>query len=219
MLKKITSPIAVAALLLAAGATAIPTAIGMGATDSATRNDFLLQATGFFTLGAVATVFLYIFKIWRWKHFAQITVPGRWWLFLILNSATAALIPGAWGHLKFITTLFPELLNSETMGVAFLGAVSLTLFAFIITNLLFFAAQPHTLLPAKMSLRYSGSSKELNAWRVVFAPMLFADIVFLSICVNTGAVTGIIAAVVYAYVLFALHAGKIAWKEERKNGK
>ena len=93
------------------------------------------------------------------------------------------------------------------------GAWSLGLFALIATNILFLIALPHTTLPAQMAVRCERRSKELNMWRVIFAILLFIDIIYLALCIGSGAVMGIVAAAVYMYVIFALHAGKVAWKE------
>ncbi len=207
MLKKITSPTAVSALLLLAGTTAIPAGFAGNA-------DILQMGIGVFSLGVVSALFQFFFKVWRWEHFLRIRAMGRGWLFLLMNAATVALFPAAVLYLRIIGVLYPERYgHSDALGMALMGAWALSLLTLIVTNVLFIIAQPHTTLPARMAMRCARRSKELNAWRVVFALLLLADIIFLAISINVGAVMGVVAAAVYMYVIFSLHAGKIAWKE------
>ncbi|MBQ8270287.1 MAG: hypothetical protein IJZ22_03630 [Bacteroidaceae bacterium] len=207
MLKKITSPTAVSALLLLAGATAIPAGI-------ANDIEILQMGIGVFTLGVVSALFQYLFKVWRWEHFLRIRAMGRGWLFLLMNTATVALFPAAALYLRIIGAMYPERYgHSDALGLALIGAWTLNLFTLIATNVMFLVALPHTTLPARMAMRCARRSKELNTWRVVLALLLLADIVFLAISVSVGAVMSIVAAAVYMYVIFSLHAGKIAWKE------
>lgn len=207
MLKKITSPTAVSALLLLAGATAIPAGI-------ANDIEILQMGIGVFTLGVVSALFQYLFKVWRWEHFLRIRAMGRGWLFLLMNTATVALFPAAALYLRIIGAMYPERCgHSDALGLALIGAWTLSLFTLIATNVMFLVALPHTTLPARMAMRCARRSKELNTWRVVLALLLLADIVFLAISVSVGAVMSIVAAAVYMYVIFSLHAGKIAWKE------
>lgn len=208
MLKQISSPMAVSALLLLAGATAVPTAITLD------NNEFLQWGVGIFTLGAVFITFLLLMKIWRWEQFARIKAIGRGYMFLLMNAATVALFPAAVLHLRIIGQMFPDrYMCNDALGMALAGAWSLGLFALIATNILFLIALPRTTLPAQMAVRCKRRSKELNMWRVIFAILLFIDIIYLALCVSCGAVMGIVAAAVYMYVIFALHAGKVAWKD------
>lgn len=208
MLKQISSPPAVSALLLLAGATAVPTAIALG------NNEFLQWGVGIFTLGMVFIAFLLLLKIWRWEHFARIKAIGRGYMFLLMNAATVALFPAAVLHLRIIGQMYPDrYMCNDALGMALAGAWSLGLFALIATNILFLIALPHTTLPAQMAVRCKRRSKELYMWRVIFAILLFIDIIYLALCVSCGAVMGIVAAAVYMYVIFALHAGKVAWKD------
>lgn len=208
MLKQISSPPAVSALLLLAGATAVPTAIALG------NNEFLQWGVGIFTLGMVFIAFLLLLKIWRWEHFARIKAIGRGYMFLLINAATVALFPAAVLHLRIIGQMFPDrYMCNDALGMALAGAWSLGLFTLIATNILFLIALPHTTLPARMAVRCKRRSKELNMWRVIFTILLFIDIIYLAVCVSCGAVMGVVAAVVYMYVIFALHAGKVAWKD------
>lgn len=208
MLNKITSPLAVAALLLLAGATAVPTSVALG------ENEFLMWGVGIFAFGAVFIAMLLILKIWKWKHFARIKAAGRGWLFLLMNAATIALFPAAVLHLRIIGQMYPDkFMHNDALGLALMGAWNLALFTLVATNILFLIALPRTTLPAKMALRCGRRSKELNMWRVIFAVLLIIDLCFLAIAINIGAVMGVVAAAVYMYVIFALHAGKVAWKE------
>lgn len=208
MLKQISSPMAVSALLLLAGATAVPTAITLD------NNEFLQWGVGIFTLGAVFITFLLLMKIWRWEQFARIKAIGRGYMFLLMNAATVALFPAAVLHLRIIGQMYPDrYMHNDALGMALAGAWSLGLFALIATNILFLIALPHTTLPAQMTVRCKRRSKELYMWRVIFAILLFIDIIYLALCVSCGAVMGIVAAAVYMYVIFALHAGKVAWKD------
>lgn len=199
---------AVSALLLLAGATAVPTAITLD------NNEFLQWGVGIFTLGAAFIIILLLLKIWRWEHFARIKAIGRGYMFLLMNAATVALFPAAVLHLRIIGQMYPDrYMHNDALGLALAGAWTLGLFALIATNFLFLIALPHTTLPARMAVRCKRRSKELNMWRVIFAILLFIDIIYLALCVSCGAVMGIIAAAVYMYVIFALHAGKVAWKD------
>ena len=222
MIKKITSPPAVTALLMIAGATAIPTAISMGNSNIGSINgkELLQLGVGIFALGAVLITFLLIFKIWRWEHFARVRAVGEWWLFALMNTATLALYPAFILYFHILNNIYPALQMQEVIhDYAIVGAWSLNTINLIVTNILFVCALPHTKLPAPMKVRYSGSSKELNAWRVIFALFFLADTIYLAICINVGAVTGIISAIIYMYVLFALHAGKVEWKEKMRTRK
>ena len=217
MIKKMTSPPAIMALLMLTGATAIPTAIGMGNSDIGVINskELLQLGIGVFALGAVLITFLLIFRIWRWEHFARVRAVGEWWLFALMNIATIALYPAYILYFHILSHIYPALQMQEVIhDYAIVGAWSLNTINLIVTNVLFVCALPHTTLPAPMRVRYSGSSKELNAWRAIFAIFFLADIIYLAICINVGAVTGVLSAIVYMYVLFALHAGKVEWKEE-----
>ena len=208
MLKRISSPLAVSALLLLAGTTAVPTAIALE------NNEFMQWGVGIFTLGAVFIAFLLLLRIWRWEQFARIRAIGRGYMFLLMNAATVALFPAAVLHLRIIGQMYPErYVHNDALGLALVGAWSLGLFALIATNVLFLIALPHTTLPARMAVHCKRRSKELNMWRVIFAILLFIDIIYLALCIGSGAVMGIVAAAVYMYVIFALHAGKVAWKE------
>lgn len=199
---------AVAALLLLAGATAVPTSVALG------ENEFLMWGVGIFAFGAVFIAMLLILKIWKWKHFARIKAAGRGWLFLLMNAATIALFPAAVLHLRIIGQMYPDkFMHNDALGLALMGAWNLALFTLVATNILFLIALPRTTLPAKMALRCGRRSKELNMWRVIFAVLLIIDLCFLAIAINIGAVMGVVAAAVYMYVIFALHAGKVAWKE------
>lgn len=199
---------AVSALLLLAGATAVPTAITLD------NNEFLQWGVGIFTLGAVFIIILLLLKIWRWEHFARIKAIGHGYMFLLMNVATVALFPAAALHLRIIGQMYPDrYMHNDALGLALTGAWALGLFALIATNFLFLIALPHTTLPARMAVRCKRRSKELNMWRVIFAILLFIDIIYLALCVSCGAVMGIVAAAVYMYVIFALHAGKVAWKD------
>lgn len=208
MLKKITSPTAVAALLLLAGATAVPTSIAID------NNEYLPWGVGLLSFGVTFITFLLIFKIWEWKHFVRVKAAGKGWLFWLMNAATVSLIPAAALHLHIIGHMYPDkFMHNDALGLALIGAWNLALFTLIATNIMFIIAMPHTTLPAKMALRCARRSKELNMWRVIFAILLIINLCFLAIAINIGAVMGIIAAAVYMYVIFSLHAGKIAWKE------
>lgn len=208
MLNKITSPAACSALLLLAGATAIPTSIALE------NYELLFWGAGVFAFGVVFITYMLIFGIWRWKHFARMRAVGKWRLFLLMNIATIALFPAAMLHLRFIGWIFPDrFMHNDALGLALIGAWSMGFFVLIATNILFLIALPHTTLPAQMAMRCKRRSKELNMWRVIFAILLFIDIIYLALCIGSGAVMGIVAAAVYMYVIFALHAGKVAWKE------
>lgn len=199
---------AVAALLLLAGTTAVPTSVALG------ENEFLMWGVGIFAFGAVFIAMLLILKIWKWKHFARIKAAGRGWLFLLMNAATISLFPAAVLHLRIIGQMYPDkFMHNDALGLALMGAWNLALFTLVATNILFLVALPRTTLPAKMALRCGRRSKELNMWRVIFAVLLIIDLCFLAIAINIGAVMGVVAATVYMYVIFALHAGKVAWKE------
>ena len=102
MLKRISSPLAVSALLLLAGATAVPTAIALE------NNEFMQWGVGIFTLGAVFIAFLLLLRIWRWEQFARIRAIGRGYMFLLMNAATVALFPAAVLHLRIIGQMYPE---------------------------------------------------------------------------------------------------------------
>ena len=212
MINKLTSPPVVSSLLMIAGATAIPTALASNGTE---RAEQLLWGIGIFTFGAVLTVLFIVFKIWKWKHFARVKATGKWRLFLIMNAATVALFPAAVLHLHIIGRMYPDnFMHNDVLGFALIGAWSLNTIALLVTNILFVCALPHTTLPAPMSVRCSRNSKELNAWRVVLALFFVADVAFLAMSINIGAVAGIVAATAYMYVLFSLHAGKVTWKNE-----
>ena len=212
MINKLTSPPVVSSLLMIAGATAIPTAL---ATSGAERAEQLLWGIGIFTFGAVLTVLFIVFKIWKWKHFARVRAASKGWLFAIMNIATLLTYPAAWLHLRFIGRIFPAVGENETiMEMAPIGAWSLNTVALLVTNILFAFAMPHTTLPSPMKVRCSRNSKELNAWRVVLALFFVADVEYLALSINIGAVAGIVAATAYMYVLFSLHAGKVTWKDE-----
>ena len=105
--------------------------------------------------------------------------------------------------------------TSDAIAIALAGMWILALATFVATNIFLLLALPHTTLPAPMKIRYTYTSKELNAWRVALVLLLFLDIIYLAISIGMGTIMGVIAAMVYMYVLFSLHAGKIAWKENR----
>lgn len=217
MLKKITSPTAVTALLLLAGATAIPTALAYDGEiiDSVMRKDIFHIGVGIFTLGVVSTVVLMIFKIRHWEHFSRIKAVNKWWLFLLMNATTLALFPAAKIYLDLFAWLHAEDLDgtSDTLAIPLAGMLTLALFTIVATNILLLLALPHTTLPAQMKIRYTHTSKELNAWRVALVALLLLNIIYLALSIIMGAIMGVIAASVYMYVIFSLHAGKIAWKE------
>lgn len=199
---------AVAALLLLAGATAVPTSVTLG------NYELLMWGVGIFAFGVVFITILLIFKIWKWKHFTRVKAAGKGWLFLLMNTATVAQFPATILHLRIIGQMYPDkFMHNDALGLALMGAWNLAFFTLIATNILFLIAMPHTTLPALMAMRCKRRSKELNMWRVIFAILLIINLCFLAIAINIGAVMGIIAAAVYMYVIFSLHAGKIAWKE------
>lgn len=212
MFKNLTSPIAAAALLLLAGATAIPTGIAFineGATQRILGCDILNFGVGILTTGVVFTLFQMAFKIRKWEHFARIKAIEGWKLFLLLNIAHITAL------LAQIAHVYISLGNEEYLMFGWYIALIITAYLAIATNIIFLAAMPHTKLPAQMALRYTHTSKELNAWRVFFVLLLLGDIVLLTVGIYYGFIMGIIDAAVYLYIIFALHAGKIAWKEER----
>lgn len=217
MLKRLTSPLAVAALLLLAGATAIPTALAYEGEiiDSVMRKDIFHIGVGIFTLGVVFTAVLMIFKIRQWEHFSRMKAVNKWWLFLLMNATTVALFPAAKIYLDLFVWLHAEDLDgtSDTLAIPLAGMLTLALFTLVATNILLLLALPHTTLPAQMKIRYTHTSKELNAWRVALVPLLLLNIIYLALSIMMGAIMGVIAASVYMYVIFSLHAGKIAWKE------
>lgn len=217
MLKKITSPTAVTALLLLTGATAIPTALAYDGEiiDSVMRKDIFHIGVGIFTLGVVSTVVLMIFKIRQWKHFSRIKAVNKWWLFLLMNATTLALFPAAKIYLDLFAWLHAEDLDgtNDTLAIPLVGMLTLALFTLVATNILLLLALPHTTLPAQMKIRYTHTSKELNAWRVALVALLLLNIIYLALSIMMGAIMGVIAASVYMYVIFSLHAGKIVWKE------
>lgn len=217
MIKKITSPLAIAALLMLAGAMAIPVTISANGTDAAScsNRELLLWGIGIFTLGVTFVTFLLLFKIWRWEHFLRVRAVGKVWLFLLMNAVTLAIFPSVKIYLRFFVWLYSDLLGiSDTILIPLVGICFWNLVILVMTNIILLLALPHTKLPAPMKIRYSHSSKELNAWRVLLAILFLLNTIYLALCTAMGAVMGIIAAVVYMYVLFSLHAGKIAWKEE-----
>ncbi len=211
MFKNLTSPIAAAALLLLAGATAIPTGIAFineGSTQVILGCDILNFGVGILTTGVVFTLFQMAFKIRKWEHFARIKAIEGWKLFLLLNIAHITALLAQIVHERFTS-------NDEFLMFGIYVALVLTAYLAIATNLIFLAALPHTKLPTQMALRYSHTSKELNTWRVFFVLLLLGDIVLLVWGIYHGFIMVIIDAAVYLYIIFALHAGKIAWKEER----
>ena len=211
MFKNLTSPIAAAALLLLAGATAIPTGIAFineGSTQVILGCDILNFGVGILTTGVVFTLFQMAFKIRKWEHFARIKAIEGWKLFLLLNIAHITALLAQIVHERFTS-------NDEFLMFGWYVALIITAYLAIATNIIFLAAMPHTKLPAQMTLRYTHTSKELNAWRVFFVLLLLGDIVLLTVGIYYGFIMGIIDAAVYLYIIFALHAGKIAWKEER----
>lgn len=217
MLKRLTSPLAVAALLLLAGATAIPTALAYESEiiDSVMRKDIFHIGVGIFTLGVVFTAVLMIFKIRQWEHFGRMRAVNKWWIFLLMNATTVALFPAAKIYLDLFVWLHAEDLDgtSDTLAIPLAGMLTLALFTLVATNILLLLALPHTTLPAQMKIRYTHTSKELNAWRVALVALLLLNIIYLALSIMMGAIMGVIAASVYMYVIFSLHAGKIAWKE------
>ena len=211
MFKNLTSPIAAAALLLLAGATTIPTGIAFineGSTQVILGCDILNFGVGILTTGVVFTLFQMAFKIRKWEHFARIKAIEGWKLFLLLNIAHITALLAQIVHERFTS-------NDEFLMFGIYVALVLTAYLAIATNLIFLAALPHTKLPTQMALRYSHTSKELNTWRVFFVLLLLGDIVLLVWGIYHGFIMVIIDAAVYLYIIFALHAGKIAWKEER----
>ncbi len=219
MLKTITSPTAVTALLMLAGATAIPTALtykGELFANNALRYDVYHIGVGLFTLGIVFTAVQIIFRIRRWEHFSRIKAVGKWKLLLLMNVATLSLFPAAKIYMRIFVLLHAESLgNSDTVAIPLAAMWITALLAFAATNVFILIAFPRTKLPAPMNMRYTHSSKELNAWRVAFVVLMLIDTVYLALSIMMGAVMGVIAASVYMYVIFSLHAGKIAWKEAR----
>lgn len=216
MLKRLTSPFAVAALLLLAGAMAIPTALAYEGEiiDSIMYKDIFHIGLGIFTLGVVFTAVLMIFKIRQWEHFGRMKAINKWWLFLLMNATTVALFPAANIYLKVYAWLYAEDMGtSDTLAIPLAGMLILALFTLVATNILLLLALPHTTLPAPMKIRYTHTSKELNAWRVALVALLLLNIIYLALSIMMGAIMGVIAASVYMYVIFSLHAGKIAWKE------
>lgn len=221
MLKSITSPTAVTALIMLAGATAIPTALTYkGELSAINALDVFHIGVGLFTLGVVFAAVQIIFKIRRWEHFARIKAVNKWWLFLLMNAATLALFPAADIYLRcFMQLHAAEWGISDTLTIPLMGMWLLTFAALVATNFFLLLALPHTKLPAPMAIRYTHTSKELNAWRVVLVLLLLFNTIYLALCVAMGAVMGVIAAAVYMYILFSLHAGKIAWKENKLSEK
>ena len=220
MLKKITSPTAVTALLLLAGATAIPTALAYSKEEfqySLLREDIYHLGVGLFALGVVFSAILIIFKIRQWEHFARIKAAGRRWIMAMSLAATAAIIPGTYTYSVIQILLFNEwdVATSTRAMVAWIFVI----YIMLPLNVLLLLALPRTKLPAPMQMRHTHTSKELNAWRVFFTLLLVADIFILATSIISGFVPGIVSAVVYMYILFALHTGKIEWKENKQGNK
>jgi hypothetical protein len=217
MLKIITSPTAVTVLLMLAGATAIPTALTYkGELPAINALDVFHIGVGLFTLGVVFSAVQIIFKIRKWEHFARIKAVGKLWIFLLMNFVTLALFPAASIYLRcFMQLHAADWGTSDTLAIPLVGMWLLAFVALVATNLFLLLALPRTTLPAPMRIRYAHTSKELNAWRVAFITLLLLDIIYLALSIIMGAVMGVIAATVYMYVIFSLHAGKIMWKEAR----
>ena len=220
MLKNITSPTAVTALLLLAGATAIPTALAYGVEEhrySILREDVYHLGVGLFALGVVFMAIQIIFKIRKWEHFARIKAVRRRWLMAMSLATTLAIYPGIIIYSIIQIRLFNEwdVATSTRIMVAWV----FVLYILLPLNALLLLSLPRTKLPATMRMRYSHTSKELNAWRVFFTLLLVTDIFILATSLINGFVTGIVAAVIYMYILFALHTGKIEWKEEKQGDK